>query len=270
MPYAPTMPKPDNLSSTTFGRVSNRPFIAAVHPRLKPQAYLEIGVDKGHTLALSKCRSVGVDPGYTLVSELDGDYALVRSSSDEYFGREDPLSLTGGRPFDFTFVDGLHLFEFALRDFANVERLGTDRTFHLVDDVLPRNVDEAARERHTRAWAGDVFRLIPVLREYRPDLFVLPITTTPTGMLVVFGADPASTVLRDSYDEIMARYRRADPQDIDRDLMDRTSVVTPERFLATQVLEILADDNLTAEARNAALVEEVRTLGEGFVPPARR
>lgn len=250
--------------------MSNRPFIQAVHPRLKPQAYLEIGIDKGHTLAMSRCRSVGVDPGYNLVSELDGDYALVRSSSDEYFGREDPLSLTGGRPFDFTFVDGLHLFEFALRDFAGAERLGTERTFHLIDDVLPRNVDEAARDRHTGAWAGDVFRIIPALREYRPDLFVLPITTTPTGMLVVFGADPASTVLRDSYDEIMAKYRRPDPQDIDRDLLNRVSAVTPERFLATRVLEILGDESLSREARNDALVAEVRTLGEGFVPPARR
>jgi hypothetical protein len=252
--------------------VSNRPFIAAVHPRLKPQTYLEIGVDKGHTLALalSTCRSVGVDPAYTIVSELDGDYALVRSSSDEFFGRDDPLSLTGGRPFDFTFVDGLHLFEFALRDFAGAERLGTDRTFHLIDDVLPRTVDEAARDRHTYAWAGDVFHLIPVLRRYRPDLFVLPLTTTPTGMLAVFGADPTSTVLRDSYDEIMAAYRSADPQQLDPELLAHTSVVTPERFFATQVLEILSDETLTPDARNAALIDEVRTLGEGFIPPARR
>lgn len=250
--------------------MSNRAFISAVHPRLKPRAYLEIGVDKGYTLALAKCRAVGVDPGYTLLSELDGDYALIRSSSDEFFGRADPLSLTGGRPFDFTFVDGLHLFEFALRDFAGAERLGTERSFHLIDDVLPRNVDEAARDRHTGAWAGDVFRIIPALRAYRPDLFVIPVTTTPTGTLAVFGCDPTNTVLRDSYDEIMATYRRADPQEIDRDLTDRTSVVTPERFLATQVLEILADDSLSAQARDDALAAEVRTLGEGFVPPARR
>jgi predicted O-methyltransferase YrrM len=76
---------------------------------------------------------------------LDGDFALVRSTSDEYFSRPDPLALTGGQPFDLAFIDGLHLLEFALRDFINTERFSTPTSVIVFDDVLPRTVEEAAK-----------------------------------------------------------------------------------------------------------------------------
>ena len=83
----------------------------------------------------------------------------------------------------------MHLFEYALRDFINVERFADWSSVIVFDDMLPRNVDEAARDRHTKMWTGDVYKVVPVLQKYRPDLTVIQVDTQPTGMAVVFDAD---------------------------------------------------------------------------------
>ena len=242
--------------------------LADVHRRLGPRAYLEIGVAGGRSLALAGCRSVGIDPAYRITAELNGDVALFRTTSDEYFSRPDPLAPTKGVPFDMAFIDGLHLFEFALRDFIFAERHASARGIIIFDDVLPRSVDEAARERHTSAWTGDVFWVLEVLARYRPELVVVPLNTSPTGLLTVFGLDPTSTVLADNFDQILDEFRRPDPQPVPEEILDRSTVVAPERFLQSGVVELLASfdteiDPATASDAIHSLVS--RTLGTGFV-----
>jgi methyltransferase family protein len=244
-------------------------YLPEVHRRLRPQAYLEIGVRWGHSLALSRCRSVGVDPAFGITAELDGDVALFRTTSDEYFSRPDPLAPTGGVPFDLAFIDGLHLFEYSFRDFVFAERHSSAKGVIVFDDVLPRSVDEAARERHTNAWTGDVFLMIEVLAEYRPGLVVVPINTQPTGLLMVLGLDPTSTVLADNFDEILATRRRQDPQVVPPDVMDRSLAVPPQRFLESGVLEALAE--LPADADHSQVAARISDLvgsglGAAFVP----
>ena len=55
-----------------------------------------------------------------------------------------------------------------------------------------------------------MWKLIPCLREQRPDLNVAAIDVRPAGMGIITGLDPDSSVLSDSYDEIEARYRALD------------------------------------------------------------
>ena len=129
-------------------------FLQGVHERLRPETYLEVGVRDGRSLTLSRARSVGVDPAFAIEVELDGDLALVRTTSDEYFARPDPLALTGGWPFHLAFLDGLHLFEVVLRDFLHAERLSTPWSVIVVDDVLPRREVEVRRSPVSRAWTG--------------------------------------------------------------------------------------------------------------------
>lgn len=241
-------------------------FFTQMHARLQPETYLEIGVAAGKSLRLASCRSVGIDPGYAITVPIDGDVALVRTTSDEYFNRPDPLAPTDGRPFDMAFIDGLHLFEFALRDFINTERCCTEQSLIVFDDMLPRTVDEAARQRHTRAWTGDVFPILSVLAEYRPELSVLAVDTHPTGLLLVMGLDPTSTVLSDNYDEIIARHRRPDPQQVPSSLLDRTTVLPPERVIESGFWDVLRQsrggaDNFRDEL-NRVLGD---TLGRAFV-----
>lgn len=247
-------------------------FLASVHQRFEPARYLEIGIRNGVSLSLSRCRSVGIDPAYSVTAELDGDVALVRSTSDEFFARPDPLALTGGRPFDLAFIDGLHLFEFALRDFVYAERCSTTRSAIIFDDVLPRNVDEAARMRHTGAWTGDVYGVLQVLAKYRPELAVIPVGTRPTGLLVVMGLDPADTTLADNYDAIIAEFRRPDPQPIPDALLDRLTAVAPQRLLDAGLWELLRGlepDVAAQQVRDTLAPAVADRLGRAFAPAPR-
>lgn len=240
--------------------------LRALHERLHPTTYLEIGVSDGHSLSLARCRAIGIDPSFSLTYPVDGDIALVRTTSDDYFARHDLGTLTRGLPVDLAFVDGLHLVEFALRDFINVERHCGPRSVVVLDDMLPRDADEAARHRHSRDWTGDVFRLTEVLRRYRPDLVVLPLDTEPTGMVLVAGLDPDSTVLADSYDAILAEYRRPDPQLVPAEVLERVDAVPAARLLASDLLEALADRTRDDVAWREGVLDAVRSCaGKAFV-----
>jgi hypothetical protein len=246
-------------------------FLSAVHELLEPQRYLEIGVRHGHSLALASCRAVGIDPAFTLSSELDCDLALFRTTSDEYFGRPDPLAATGGKPFDLAFIDGLHLFEFALRDFMHVEKHSSPRSVIVFDDMLPRTIDEAARVRHTAAWTGDVYPVLAVFAKYRPDLIVIPVGTQPTGLLLVMGLDPANTTLADNYQAIIDEFRTADPQPVPPELLDRRTVVAPQRVLSAgfwQVLANAAEDVSPAALRPDLARAVAASVGPAFAPEA--
>ncbi|HEY7052309.1 MAG TPA: class I SAM-dependent methyltransferase [Mycobacterium sp.] len=243
------------------------PFLRAVHDLIEPETYIEIGVDNGNSMSQSRCLSVGIDPAFAINKELRCDVRLYRTTGDEYFSRPDPLEPTGGRPFDLAFIDGLHLFEFALRDFINVERHCSARAAVIFDDVLPRTSDEAARERHTYAWTGDVYVLIDVLARYRPDLAVVPVSTTPTGMLLILGVDPQSTVLADNYEAIVNEFRRPDPQMVAPELLDRMAAVDPLRVLAGTFWKILADagrDEPPVSIRTRLADPLAESLGKAF------
>lgn len=245
-------------------------FLAELHRRLAPRAYLEIGVRAGGSLAQAHCRSVAIDPGFAVTAELDADVALFRTTSDEYFARPDPLAPTDGTPFDLTFIDGLHLIEFALRDFIHAEQHSSRRGVIVFDDVLPRSVAEAARQRHTDGWTGDVYGMLEVLAAYRPDLVVVPVDTLPTGLLLITALDPDDTTLTDRFDEILARFRRPDPQPVPPQLLDRSTVLPPARLLESDLLEILTHASGPAEGRDdlrGRITGSVsRTLGPAFAP----
>ena len=165
-------------------------FLKGLHEAVRPRAYLEIGLRHGDSLALADCPALGVDPAFNLRVELGENVELLRETSDEYFGRPKPLKPLGGRKPDMAFIDGMHLAEFALRDFIGVERLSPWTGVIVFDDILPRTVEEANRDRRTRAWTGDVYKVLGILARHRPDLICLRVGTQPTGLLLVLGARP--------------------------------------------------------------------------------
>jgi len=214
--------------------------LAAAHERLNPSTYLEIGVRTGRSLGLARCRAIGIDPAFAITEELHCDVSLFRTTSDAYFSRPDPLAATGGRPFELAFIDGMHLFEFALRDFINAERHSSTSGVVFFDDMMPNSVDEAARLKHTLLWTGDVYPMVEVLRRYRPDLTLITIDVRPTGLLLVAGLDPDNTTLADRYTEILAEYRRPDPQPVPQHLIDRLGAQSPNRVIESGLFELLA------------------------------
>jgi hypothetical protein len=234
-------------------------FLTGVHSNLRPRSYVEVGVYDGQGLARSRTRTIGVDPDIHINVELSCDLKLVKATSDDFYARDDALSHFAEGVADLTFIDGMHLFEFAFRDFMNAERTSTPTSAIVLDDMLPRASAEAARKRHTSAWTGDVFRLIHVLDRYRPDLTVIPMDTGPTGVLLVLGLDPANTVLKDHYDEIVAEYITDDPQVLSDDIVHRSNAADPDKVLASPVWKDLVAARDAGEGAPAS-VQELREL----------
>ena len=215
-------------------------FLAGLHERLAPRTYLEIGVEYGHSLALSRCRSIGIDPD-AHVGQLSPGVSLVGSTSDDYFAELARRHRTpfGALPIDLAYIDGMHHFEFALRDFIGVERYASPTSVVMFDDIFPRNVDEAARLRHTRAWTGDVFRLPRAFKVNRPDLRQIKVNTEPTGTLLVVGLDPSSRVLADRLDDIVRDFVEPDPQPVPAAIFTRAGAISAKKALALELWDEL-------------------------------
>lgn len=208
--------------------------LAHLHTLVKPRTYLEVGVNDGSSLSLVRSPGIAIDPAFSVTKELKADIHLVRSTSDEFFARSQPLEHLPEPTIDLAFIDGMHLSEFALRDFINVERYTTPASVILLDDMLPRSVDEAARERHTRAWAGDVYKVSEVLRTHRPDLVVLEVDTQPTGTLLVLLPDSTSTVLTTAYGRLVTELVTGDPQPVPPEVLQRSRAVDPEALVCSR------------------------------------
>jgi hypothetical protein len=216
-------------------------FLEALHKRLEPRTYLEIGLAQGHSLALSRCPSIGIDPGFMIDQELIGPVSLRRSTSDDYFAAlaENGATPFGELPIDFAYIDGMHHFENALLDFVNIERYAAPSSVVAFDDIFPRNVAEAARICTSMPWTGDVFRIQFALAAYRPDLLVLAVDTELAGTLLVARLDPLSRVLRSGFDDITREYVVPDPQPVPREIIERRHAISPEAALALEIWDEL-------------------------------
>lgn len=166
--------------------VTRHEFLARLHHLLQPKLYVETGVHTGESLKLASCRAIGIDPNPQVRSE--SMYAtVVAMTSDDYFDANPEMP----GPIDLGFIDGMHQYEFAWRDFRNMELRSSGRGVIAFDDVLPYNQAIAAREQIPGDWTGDVWKVVYILRETRDDLAMMLVDTFPTGTLVVWDLDPS-------------------------------------------------------------------------------
>lgn len=211
-----------------------------LHRLLEPRTYLEIGVSEGRSMTLARTQSIGIDPAFKVTSEVQCDLHLVRATSDEFFDRKNPLAHFRRPLIDLAFIDGMHLSEYTLRDFMNVERYTTPASVIVFDDMLPRNVKEAARDRITREWTGDVYKVVQALQTHRPDLITFNVDTAPTGTAVVLVPDATATGLTEKYDDLVEEMVVEDPQDVPTEILERKHAVDPEKLVANPAWEQLA------------------------------
>ena len=197
------------LSRTLLAGIDYIQALDAIHKQLKPASYIEIGVCKGVSFALAQPEvvAIGIDPEPQLdLNSLPEKHRVIRDTSDNYFASGRIQDDLGEGSFDMAFLDGMHLFEYALRDFINLEKYSTSDSIVFIHDLYPLNAETAARERFADFWSGDVWKLALCLQEYRPDLNYSLLPCPPTGLGVVTGLNANSTVLQDNYDEILEKY----------------------------------------------------------------
>jgi hypothetical protein len=172
--------------------------LARVHEHVRPATYVEIGVARGRSLRLvgAHTLALGVDPQPSVEGAIGPRQRLFAETSDEFFSRHDVIAELGGQRVRMAFIDGMHHFEFALRDFVNLEPLCAPDSLIFVHDCYPIDARSAAREQTTAFWSGDIWRLIVLLKRHRPDLSIHTIATAPTGLGLITHLNPASSDLR--------------------------------------------------------------------------
>lgn len=216
-----------------------REVLATIHQLLQPRTYVEIGVAQGASLALvgPGTAAIGVDPDPRLEVDLPANVRVFDQTSDAFFAEVDVRAQLGGLPVDLAFVDGLHHFEVALRDLANLERLAGPRSVLLLHDCYPIDRASARRTNDTFLWAGDVWKLVLLLRRHRPDLRLVTLDAWPTGLGVITGLNPDDRVLHDRYDDLVAEHRELDYAVLAADKEELLGVSPSDETTLRQLLE---------------------------------
>ena len=80
------------------------------------------------------------------------------------------------------------------------------RSIVLLHDCLPYNVDITSRALLDGDWAGDVCKILPILKKYRPDLRIQLLDSPPTGLVACTKLDPHSNVLAEKYHGIVDEF----------------------------------------------------------------
>ncbi len=195
--------------------------LTEIHRAFRPRNYFEIGVNTGTTLKLSSCDTIGIDPKFRVKEDVIGNKPtclLYQTTSDEFFEKYDP-SILFSRKIDMAFLDGMHWYEYLLRDFYNTEKYCNKDSVIFLHDCLPPDTFTARREQHDKTlhplsifpnddlWAGDVWKTSAILKKYRPDLKMYTTAVDPTGLVMVTNLDPTSTLLFDEYDRFVQEYK---------------------------------------------------------------
>lgn len=205
-----------------------------LHESLAPDFYLEVGVRNGGSLRLAKGHAIGVDPAANLTYPLGMQSELVTATSDDFFSTQAASRIT--RPVDLAFIDGMHLFEYALRDFINIECYASPYGLVVIDDIFPNHPLQAARDRKTRVWTGDVWKLRACLQKWRPDLHMLMLDTSPTGLMLIYGLEPGNDELSKNMEAILGTYLSPEFEQPPEEVLTRKGALRPDMPLLGSVL----------------------------------
>lgn len=152
------------------------------------KTYLEIGVLGGNVFFGVRCsKKIAVDPefrfnwkgrlGETLRNPSNIKAEFFETTSDEFFEKEAD-SVFRKKKMDIALIDGMHEFDYVLNDVNNCLKYLSDGGTLVLHDCNPVTPESEVsfkgwKDRgYTGHWNGDVWKVIPYLRKYRPDLNV--------------------------------------------------------------------------------------------------
>ena len=218
-----------------------------LHRFLKPANYIEIGVETGQSMALAMAETqcIGIDPQPKITAELPPRCEIFSTTSDAFFEHNDLAQLFNQKPVEFAFIDGLHEFDAALRDFINLERHATSNTVIAIHDCAPLDAATSTRERLTNFWSGDVWKTILCLKKYRPELQLATVAAKPTGLGLITGLDPGNCSLKNHYQQIVDEFMPLTFDDISAVENEALNMIPNDMNL---VLEFISSHQLKASA----------------------
>lgn len=223
--------------------------------------YLEVGCRSGRTFAPVRGKTIAVDPYFRITDDVIKDKPalhILQQTSDDFFASGFLAAMK--IKLSFSFLDGLHLFEYLLRDFMNTEAHSHEAGVIALHDCCPFSSEMTTRDLDNTpkgAWTGDVWKLIPILREFRPDLKVTVLDCKPTGLVLVSNLAPRNTVLKRNYDQIIERFTDLTIDDYGTDRFAEVASLTSARAYAAEGYPdftriALATDSFTAPQRTRA------------------
>lgn len=238
-------------------------FLEALHQNIY-LGYFEIGTQSGRSLSLSKSPSVAIDPYFVLNKDPIGNKEfcfLFQSTSDSFF--EKILPQLQFLQCQLAFIDGMHLFEYALRDFINLVKISADKSLFLFHDILPFSYRMATRDykslNRNEDCAGDVWKLAHILIEIGMKDCMKILTSAPTGLLAVYCPDKKLVAkLEKNYDKICSKWTSIvlDSKNLEK-LYETNLFIKPEIYL-----QFLKKMNF---GENKKLLRDVTMLDNGLV-----
>jgi len=238
-----------------------RRFLANLHASCLFDWYLEVGCRSGESFAPVRSKTIAVDPFFRAEINIIGSKPALhvfQATSDDFFAngflaRNDiRLSLA--------FLDGMHLFEFLLRDFLNTEAAMDPNGAIMLHDCVPYGQKMTRRDLDNLpdgAWTGDVWKLIPILQKWRPELTITVLDCQPTGLVCVSGLDPKNRVLADNYDRIVADFTDMDIKQFGVEKFFASFEYTGARLVARKGFQLF---------RPVALPEETALVPQQITP----
>lgn len=219
----------DNDVEKSIGVLNKYQTLSNIHSIVKPQCYLEIGVARGNSLKLSNAKiTIGVDANPRVLNPIP-NAKIFKDKSVEFFEKQN-----FSQPIDLAFIDGSHLIEDVLKDFINIEKHSHKQTVLVLDDVSPAHPIQGNRIKQSIKWAGDVWKIVEILKELRPDLTLTLLDVAPTGMLVVTGLDSSNLVLESKYDELVNYWKN---KIMPFTVIERIGAVTDLSFLKREPIK---------------------------------
>lgn len=153
--------------------------------------YLEIGVFNGHIFfRIRSDFKVAVDPefrfdntrklGKLFVNPYNLYNRYYQKASDDFFEKDAP-ALFATKKIEISLIDGMHEFDFALRDIENTVKYLSNNGVIVVHDCNPLtkeancSFEEWKNRNFSGVWNGDVWKAVLYIRSQRKDLtaFVL-------------------------------------------------------------------------------------------------
>ena len=219
-------------------------FLGALHKNVY-EGYFEIGTRTGDSLVLSQSPSIAIDPFFQLNKNPIGekDFCLMfQETSDSFF--ENRLPKLSGLKCQLAFIDGMHLFEYALKDFINLAKISSEKALFLFHDPIPWTFKMATRNNETLAsddaWTGDIWKLVHILIDAGMKDNINLLSSAPSGLLAVLNPDQKIIAqLEKNYDKICAQWLDVELNEDNLLKLYETGVfVKPEVYL--QSLELIS------------------------------